>query len=225
MGRVGRWIVAGLVFMAALAAFTWVSGVFLLTRLLPSSSPDSRWTLAVVIGGAAAGFAGLWGQSWATASSNAARAAGASLAEIADGLASRLRDDWDREAGVHRLNDPYPLPVAWTAADPPLAGDLNTLKALATSGAGWSAAARENLAKGPEDLAGGGDRKLADVLARVPTGRLVVLGEPGSGKTMLMVGLVLDLLHPAVAAAAARSRCWPRWRPGIRRPARACMAG
>ena len=29
---------------------------------------------------------------------------------------------------------------------------------------------------------------------RVPTGRLVVLGEPGSGKTMLMVRLVLDLL-------------------------------
>jgi hypothetical protein len=32
------------------------------------------------------------------------------------------------------------------------------------------------------------------VLARVPTGRLVVLGEPGAGKTMLMVRLVLDLL-------------------------------
>jgi hypothetical protein len=32
------------------------------------------------------------------------------------------------------------------------------------------------------------------VLDRVPTGRLVVLGEPGAGKTMLMVRLVLDLL-------------------------------
>ena len=32
------------------------------------------------------------------------------------------------------------------------------------------------------------------MLARVPTGRLVVLGEPGAGKTMLMVRLVLDLL-------------------------------
>ena len=44
-----------------------------------------------------------------------------------------------------------------------------------------------------DDLAGkGGD--LVEVLARVPTGRLVVLGEPGAGKTMLMVRLVLDLL-------------------------------
>ena len=32
------------------------------------------------------------------------------------------------------------------------------------------------------------------MLARVPTGRLIVLGEPGAGKTMLMVRLVLDLL-------------------------------
>ena len=45
----------------------------------------------------------------------------------------------------------------------------------------------------PEDLAGEGG-ELVDVLARVPTGRLVVLGEPGAGKTMLMVRLVLDLL-------------------------------
>ena len=119
-----------------------------------------------------------------------------SLAQIADELAGQLRSDWDREAEARGLNDPYPLPIAWTAADAPLAGDLDKLKTLATRGAGWSAPTRENWAKGPEDLAGGGDRKLADVLAAVPTGRLVVLGEPGSGKTMLMVGLLLDLLHP-----------------------------
>jgi hypothetical protein len=117
-----------------------------------------------------------------------------SLAQIADELAGRLRTQWEREAEARGLNDPYPLPVAWTAAEAPLAGDLDRLKTLATSGAGWSARGRKNWAKGPEDLVGGGDRKLADVLAAVPTGRLVVLGEPGAGKTMLMVGLVLDLL-------------------------------
>jgi NACHT domain len=119
-----------------------------------------------------------------------------SLAQIADGLAGRLRSQWIDEAKARGLNDPYPLPVAWTAADAPLAGDLDALKRLATSGAGWSASARDHWAKGPEDLVGGGGRKLADVLAMVPTGRLVVLGEPGAGKTMLMVRLVLDLLDP-----------------------------
>jgi hypothetical protein len=120
----------------------------------------------------------------------------ASLAQIADELAARLWHQWADEAKARGLNDPYPLPVAWTAADVPLQGDLDELKRLATSGVGWSASGRENWAKKPEDLAGGGDRKVADVLATVPTGRLVVLGEPGAGKTMLMVGLVLDLLRP-----------------------------
>ena len=65
---------------------------------------------------------------------------------------------------------------------------------LAASGAGWpSPAAGRAWAAGPDDLAGEGG-ELAEVLARVPTGRLVVLGEPGAGKTMLMVRLVLDLL-------------------------------
>ena len=39
------------------------------------------------------------------------------------------------------------------------------------------------------------------MLARVPTGRLVVLGEPGAGKTILMVRLVLDLLDRRDGAA------------------------
>jgi len=51
------------------------------------------------------------------------------------------------------------------------------------------------MGQGTGDLAGVGG-ELAEVLARVPTGRLVVLGGPGAGKTMLMVRLVLDLLHP-----------------------------
>jgi NACHT domain len=116
------------------------------------------------------------------------------LTEIADGLAGRLRSQWADEAEARRLNDPYPLPVSWTPAEESLAGDLDALRTLATRGVGWSALTRESWATGPEDLAGGGDRKLADTLAAVPTGRLVVLGEPGTGKTMLMVGLVLDLL-------------------------------
>lgn len=110
----------------------------------------------------------------------------------------------------------------------PLTGDLDALKTLATSGFGWSVKARERWARRTEDLAGGGvkkgAKKLADVLTKVPTGRLVMLGEPGTGKTMLMVGLVLDLLDPATAAAASRSRYWLRWHRGIR-SARICTAG
>jgi hypothetical protein len=63
--------------------------------------------------------------------------------------------------------------------------------------------------------------RLADVLERMPTGRLVVLGEPGAGKTILMVRLVLDLLArrasdgPNLRPPACDLACIP----GFRRPA------
>jgi hypothetical protein len=121
-----------------------------------------------------------------------AEAARLSLPEVADELAAAVRVQWQAEAQVRRLNDPYPLPVRWVPADPSLVDEWGLLVTVATSGAGWPPSAG-GWADGPAELAGEANQ-LADVLARVPTGRLVVLGEPGAGKTMLMVRLVLDLL-------------------------------
>ena len=119
---------------------------------------------------------------------------GLSMAQVADQLAVAVGAQWNAEAAVRRLNDPYPLPVSWTAADPSLTDTWNSLGELATSGAGWPRPAEWGpWAAGPAALAGEGSA-LVDVLARVPTRRLVVLGEPGAGKTMLVVRLVLDLL-------------------------------
>ena len=55
--------------------------------------------------------------------------------------------------------------------------------------------------------------ELVEKLALVPTGRLVVLGEPGAGKTMLMIRLVLDLSH-----------LWSSTVPGLRAIARTASA-
>ena len=119
---------------------------------------------------------------------------GLNLGQVADQLAIAVGAQWENEAALRRLNDPYPLPVSWEAADASLTDSWDSMVKLATSSAGgsppppwgtWAAA--------PDGLAGTGG-ELADVLARVPTGRLVVLGEPGAGKTMLMVQLVLNML-------------------------------
>ena len=116
------------------------------------------------------------------------------MADVADQLAIVVSAQWEAEATIRRLNDPYPLPVSWTAADPSPTDSWASLVKLASSGAGWPPPPPAGAwASDPDDLAGEGG-ELAAVLARVPTGRLVVLGEPGSGKTMLMVRLVLDLL-------------------------------
>jgi len=62
-----------------------------------------------------------------------------------------------------------------------------------TYGPGWPSPGV--LARGTSPFAlAGADDDISRVLARVPTGRLIVLGQPGSGKTTLMVRLVLDLL-------------------------------
>jgi len=116
------------------------------------------------------------------------------LSEVADHLASAVRDQWTDEAGMRRLNDPYPLPVSWVAADAALMDDWEVIQKLASSGVGWpSPPPTGDWATGPMDLAGC-ENDIVDVLNSVPTGRLVVLGEPGAGKSMLMVRLLLDLL-------------------------------
>ena len=95
---------------------------------------------------------------------------------------------------MQRLNEPYPLAVSWTAADQSLTDSWESLEQRARSGAGRRMPSTpETWATGPDSLAGKGV-ELAEKLALVPTGRLVVLGEPGAGKTMLMVRLLLDLL-------------------------------
>ncbi len=124
----------------------------------------------------------------------AAPASGLTLGHVADQLALAVGAQWEAEAAVRRLNDPYPLPVSWGPADASLTDSWDSLVKLASSGAGWPTPPPAGTwAAGPDDLAGQGGQ-LAEVLGRVPTSRLVVLGEPGAGKTILMVRLVLDLL-------------------------------
>jgi len=133
---------------------------------------------------------------WAAYRADRDEATDLDLAGVADQLAIAVRRQWEDEAAVRRLNDPYPLPVRWEPAEAALMDEWTLLIRLATSGAGWPPAPPAGTwATGPGGLAGG-DGELAGLLERVPTGRLVVLGEPGSGKTMLTVRLVLDMLAP-----------------------------
>lgn len=150
---------------------------------------DIGTMLAVIFGLAAVGISlqTLW-VTWA-GYRDARQPSSLSMAEVADQLAVAVGAQWEAEARVRRLNDPYPLPISWTAADASLTYGRDSLVRLATSGAGWPPPpAAGTWAAGPHELAGAGNG-LADVLARVPTGRLMVLGEPGAGKTMLMVRL------------------------------------
>ena len=130
---------------------------------------------------------------WATLSFSRADEA-LDLSRIADQLAEAVQAQWHAEASVRRLGTPYLVPVSWDAADTSFFDDWDASVRLATSGAGYpQPPPTRSWADGPSELAGRGN-ELVEVLERVPTRRLIVLGAPGAGKTILMVRLVLDLL-------------------------------
>ncbi|MEV6007024.1 NACHT domain-containing protein [Streptomyces sp. NPDC051976] len=113
----------------------------------------------------------------------------------ADQLAVAVRGQWESEVRVRRLNDPYPLPVARRAAGPELGESWPLLQEMATAWPGGPPSAPDGWAESPEQLAGAGAEIAEVFLERLPTRRLLVLGEPGTGKTMLLVRLLLALLE------------------------------
>ncbi|MEW9517559.1 NACHT domain-containing protein [Streptomyces tubercidicus] len=132
---------------------------------------------------------------WAAFRHDRAESAVVDLDAVADQLAQAVKKQWDDEAEIRRVNDPYPLPVAWRAADADLVEPWNALADLAHA---WPGGPPGDPARWPADATGlaGEDAQIGEVFAqRVPTRRLVVLGEPGAGKTVLLIRLLQDLIE------------------------------
>lgn len=115
--------------------------------------------------------------------------------ELADGLAQAVRAQWEAEVQARRLNDPYPLPVAWTNAEEDLVEPWPHLQTLARNWPGGPPGDPAAWGTDPGVLAGQDGQIDHVFIHRVPTRRLVVLGEPGAGKTMLLIRLLLALLE------------------------------
>jgi hypothetical protein len=131
--------------------------------------------------------------SYRTASESGLPTCQRGVALLADQLAVTVENQWRAEAHARGLDDPTPLQVSWTPADPALSMPWEFLVHLAANGTGWPSRNPHAWATSPAGLART-DGDLAATLAAVPTGRLIVLGQPDSGKTALVVRLVLSLL-------------------------------
>lgn len=102
------------------------------------------------------------------------------LVGAADGLARAVQVQWRDEARIRRLQDPWPLPVRWAAAD----ADLADHPALVFAEPGT-----DPRRPGPV----GQLREAVDAYAALPHRRMVVIGEPGSGKSVFAMVMVLQL--------------------------------
>lgn len=112
------------------------------------------------------------------------------LAAAADDLAHAVGARWGREEELRRIQDPFPLPVGWQLAPDDV---MDHWENICRVSPGESAT--------PVELAGHLPQ-ITDVYRRIPSGRLVVLGRAGSGKSVLAVRFALDLLRTRPRAGA-----------------------
>ena len=105
--------------------------------------------------------------------------------EAAEALSKALATEWAREEQRRRINDPQPLPVRWKVTSSAEASMV---------GVDWTDVGATDRQVEPGMLAGEFD-EIHDLFThRLPSRRLVLLGEAGAGKSVLAMKLASDLL-------------------------------
>ncbi len=109
------------------------------------------------------------------------------LADAAASLAREVRRRWQREEGHRRVHDPFPLPVRWQPAPAGLMDRPENIQRLQPGDT-------------PRALRLSGDlRGVVAAYRSIASGRLVILGRAGSGKSVLAIKFALDLLAAPAA--------------------------
>ncbi|MEV4626768.1 hypothetical protein AB0J90_10835 [Micromonospora sp. NPDC049523] len=131
-----------------------------------------------------------------------------SLALAADALAKALREQWEDAATDRRLYRPAPIPVRWVWSTRPVTGRLQDAVA---DPEGLSLGRFEPLpgtdTVTADMIEAGGLAQLFRIYAGLSSGRLVILGDPGAGKTAAAILTLVEALHHRL-----------RLDPDVRRP-------
>src|SRR6266498_412139 len=157
--------------LAGLSMWSWIRGSIARLGLLWTVIPGCLAVLAPMLA---------WVfQSRATAGAANVDLISHAMAELAAASASR----WRVQEATRGALAPWPLPVRWATTDRARAVMVR-----------WSAISGPRQGEAAIDLSGQ-YTEVADMFTRLGSPRrLVILGEPGAGKTTLAMRLVLDLL-------------------------------
>ena len=114
---------------------------------------------------------------------------GGRLDELADALAGAVKEQWTQAAAERRLLHPEPIPVRWGRSSKPIVGPVS------------AAAESQQFPPLPgltpsrqEQLVDGGLQDLHAIYGGVGSGRLLIVGTPGSGKSGAATLLLLAAL-------------------------------
>ncbi len=195
MGRArGLWLVVAIVAIVAIVAGTiWLSTF--VWRSPNKNDLAGFWSfVAAVVAIALVLIGGLIRQVQSAESRqtrrNSGESRGSALDDVADLLAGAVKDVWSAAADQRYLRQPEPIPVRWKESSEPVGVPA------------WAAARSEQFKPlpglekvEPGDLREGGLRDLYSIYGGLGSGRIVIVGTPGSGKTGAAMLLVLAALE------------------------------
>ncbi len=126
------------------------------------------------------------------------------LGRAADELADQVYREWERAAGERRLVYPAPMCLRWQWSRRQVTGPV-------TEAVGGAGRTRFDPVPGmvtitAERLQSGTLQDLLDVYGGLDSGRLVIVGGPGAGKTSAAIQLLLDALRHRAASETVGER-------------------
>ena len=98
-------------------------------------------------------------------------------------LAAKVHAQWVREAVLRQLRQPGPLQVRWSSTGRPVTASLDAIFGQDNGPAQWQPPLSGNAAE------------IVTAFRRLPLRQMVILGEPGAGKSVLAMLLTLGLLE------------------------------
>ncbi len=163
-----------------------------------------------------------------------------SVDELADLLAQAVDGQWRKEAIERRLLIPDPIPIRWSLSDLAVMGEVSAAVGAPESPPALRPLPHQARITEADLQAGGGRTELHHAYAGLASGRVVVVGTPGAGKTGAAVLLLLDALAHrdlrrgslAVAGKCSRTKAneakmetAPGNSPAVNRRGHWCVAG
>lgn len=191
--RLWSWV--GLLLLVAV-----IAGV--VVYILRAHDPKSAGTLVQTLVGLATTACALAGWLWARR--QPVQASRSQLERAADELAEQVRRQWERAAGERRLMYPASIPLRWQWSHRQVTGPVT--EAVGGNGGTRFAPLTGMATITAERLQSGTLKDLLGVYGGLDSGRLIILGGPGAGKTSAAITLLLDALRRRAALGKAEER-------------------